>query len=69
MKRMRFVFISLLFLSLLFAGSFSALAGSDFRCGGRIISVGNTRDYVLDKYGEPTSIEERTEGLAGEFRH
>ncbi len=69
MKRMHFVFLTLLFLSLIFTGSFSALAGSGFRCSGRIISVGNTQDYVRDKCGEPTSIEERTESLVRGFRH
>lgn len=69
MKRMHFVFLTLLLFLLIFAGSFSALAGSDLRCSGRIISVGNTRDYVLDKCGEPTSIEKRTERSARGFRH
>ena len=68
MKRLYFVFLTLLFLLLIFAGNFSALAGSDLRCSGRIISVGNTQDYVLDKCGEPTSIEKRTESLARGFR-
>lgn len=68
MKRMFFVFLILLFLSLIFAGSFSALAGADFRCSGRIIGVGNTQDYVLDKCGEPTSIEERTGSSVRGFR-
>jgi len=67
--KMHFVFITLLFLSLIFTGSFTALAGSGFRCSGRIISVGNSQDYVFDKCGEPTSIEERTERLASGFRH
>jgi len=69
MKRVHFVFLTLLFLLLIFAGNFSALAGSDLRCSGRIISVGNTQDYVLDKCGEPTSIDERTERLARGYRH
>ncbi len=68
MKRMHFVFLTLLFLSLIFTGSFSALAGSDFRCSRKIIGVGNTQDYVLDKCGEPTSIEGRTNRFA-RFRH
>ena len=69
MKRMHFVFLTLLFLSLIFTGSLSALAESDFRCSRRIISVGNTQDYVLDKCGEPTSIEGRTKGFASTFRY
>ena len=69
MKRMHLVFLTLLFLLLIFAGSFSAFAESDFRCSRKIISVGNTQDYVLDKCGEPTSIEERTGELAWGFRH
>ena len=68
MKRVHFVLLTLLFLLLIFAGNFSALAGSDLRCSGRIISVGNTQDYVLDKCGEPTSVKERTERLATGFR-
>lgn len=69
MKRAHFVFLTLLFLLIVFTGSFSALAGSDFRCSGRIIAVGDTQDYVLDKCGEPTSIEDRTDGIATGFRH
>ena len=69
MKKMHVVFLTLLFLSLIFTGSFTALAGSGFRCSGKIISIGNTRDYVLDKCGEPTTIEDRTERLARGFRY
>jgi len=68
MKRLYLVFLNLLFLLLIFAGNFSALAGSDLRCSGRIIGVGNTQDYVLDKCGEPTSIEKRTESSVRGFR-
>lgn len=62
---MLFILTSLL---ILFSCSASALAGADFRCSGQIIRVGDTRDYVLDKCGEPTSIEERTETIARGFR-
>jgi hypothetical protein len=69
MKRAHFIFFTLLFLLIGLTGSFAALAGSDFRCSGRIIAVGDSQDYVLDKCGEPTSIEDRTEGIASGFRH
>ena len=68
MKRMHLVFLAFLCLLLIFEGSFSAFAGSDLRCSGRIISVGNTQDYVHDKCGEPTSIEKRTASLVRGFR-
>lgn len=55
-------------LLIVFAGSASAIAGAGFRCSGRIIAVGDSRDYVLEKCGEPTSIEERTERTARGFR-
>ena len=67
MKKMHLVFLTLLFLLLIFAGSFSVFAGSGFRCSGRIISVGNAQDFVLDKCGEPTSVKKRTERLGGGF--
>jgi hypothetical protein len=57
-----------LFSSLIFAGPFSAIGGSGFRCGGRIIDVGNMQDYVLHQCGHPSNIEERTEKLASNFR-
>ncbi|MCF8144336.1 MAG: DUF2845 domain-containing protein [Deltaproteobacteria bacterium] len=63
------VFLIFTCLLIVFAGSASAIAGANFRCGGRIIAVGATRDYVLEKCGEPTSIEERTEGIARGFMH
>jgi hypothetical protein len=69
MKKVHLVFLALLSLLLILAGSFSSLAGSGLRCSGRIISVGDTQDYVLDKCGEPTSIEEKTGELAWGFRH
>ena len=69
MKRMHLVFLILLFLLLIFAGNFSVFAGSGFRCSGRIISVRNAQEFVLDKCGEPTSVKERTERLVGGFRH
>lgn len=68
MKRTHRAFLMFLSLLISFAVSFSAIAGSDFRCSGRIIAVGDTQDYVLDKCGEPTGIEERTERIARGFR-
>ena len=67
-KDMHFFFAAILF-PLIFAGPFSAIAGSDFRCSGRIIEVRQTRDYVRQKCGPPNNIEERTENLARAFNH
>ena len=55
-------------LLLLCASPFSADAGGSFRCGGRIIDKGQSRDFVLHKCGEPSNVEERTERLATNFR-
>jgi hypothetical protein len=57
-----------IFFFLIFAGPFSAVGGSGFRCGGRIIDVGNMRDYVLHQCGQPSNIDEKTERLATGFR-
>jgi len=62
-----FISIGILFF-LIVAGPFSATGGSGFRCGGRIIDVGNMRDYVLHQCGQPSNIEERTERLATNFK-
>jgi hypothetical protein len=69
MKLTHFGLLMGLFLLVVFSDSSSALGGAGFRCSGKIISVGNTRDFVLDKCGEPTSIEERTERIARGFKH
>jgi len=53
---------------LILAAPFSAMGGSGFRCGGRIIDIGNMQDYVLHQCGQPSNIEERTEKLASNFR-
>jgi len=67
-KRIHFFFLSVLLLLVPFDHGFLVFAGSDFRCSGRIIHVGDTQDFVLDKCGPPTSIEERTERFARGFR-
>jgi hypothetical protein len=58
----------LILLILVCLSPISAFGGAGFRCGGRIIDVGNTRDYVLHQCGEPSNKEERTERLATNFR-
>jgi hypothetical protein len=68
MKNMHFVCSAFIFLFLIFADPFSAMCGSGFRCGGRIIDVGNMQDYVMHQCGQPSNIEERTERLAANFR-
>ena len=62
------IFSFVLFLVLIFVGPLFALGGAGFRCGGRIIGVGNTRDYVFHQCGEPSNIEERTERVATDYR-
>ena len=39
------------------SGSASADADSAFRCGTRLVSVGDTRDEVIQKCGEPTFVD------------
>ncbi len=65
---MNFFIIFIIMLSVIIAGPSSA-SGASFRCGGRIIDVGQPRDFVLNKCGQPTNIEEKTERLATNFRH
>lgn len=48
----------ILFASLIIFSSFSvSMAGSSFRCGPNIVSVGDSKSEVLGKCGEPTSSE------------
>ena len=47
-------------LLLSFIGAFDALA-SEFRCGSRIISIGERRHEVLRKCGDPVYVEIREE--------
>ncbi|MDZ7699792.1 MAG: DUF2845 domain-containing protein [Deltaproteobacteria bacterium] len=62
MKRIhRHSTLCLLSILLVFLFSSYTFAGSDFRCSGKIISVGDMREYVLDKCGKPTQVEYRTE--------
>ncbi len=68
MKKPPFLFVPLLSLFISLLLPYFAIGGSGFRCGGRIIDVGNTQDYVRDNCGEPTSTEERTEMVATRFR-
>ena len=64
---MNYLIALLIMLSLVFVAPFPANAGASFRCGGRIIDVGQSRDFVLHKCGQPTNIEERAERLATNF--
>lgn len=66
---MNYFIILLVMLSVLFVDPFSANAGASFRCGGRIIDVGQSQDFVLNKCGQPTNIDKRSERLATNFRH
>ena len=64
---MNYLIALLVMLSLLFVAPFPADAAASFRCGGRIIDVGQSRDFVFHKCGQPTNIEERTGRLATNF--
>ena len=64
---MNYLIALLVMLSLLFVAPFPVNAAASFRCGGRIIDVGQSRDFVFHKCGQPTNIEERTERLATNF--
>lgn len=57
-----------IFVILIRVGPHLAFGGAGFRCGGRIIDVGDTSDYVLHQCGEPSNVEERTERFATNYR-
>jgi hypothetical protein len=64
---MNYLIALLIMLSLLFVAPFPVNAAASFRCGGRIIDVGQSRDFVFHKCGQPTNIEERTERFGTNF--
>jgi hypothetical protein len=58
----------LLLTILIFLGSAGlCIAGSTFRCGPYVVSVGATKSEVLGKCGEPTSKEYLGEQTTGAF--
>ena len=66
---MNFFIVFFIMLSVIIAAPSSANGGASFRCSGRIIDVGQSKDYVLNKCGQPSNIDEKTEKLARNFRH
>lgn len=49
--------------------SWSAGADSGFRCGTQLVSIGDTRDEVLQRCGEPISVESwEEERILRDFR-
>jgi hypothetical protein len=59
--------ILLLAILILFGAADVCVAGSTFRCGPHVVSVGTTKTEVLGKCGEPTSKEYLGEQKSGGF--
>jgi len=57
----------LLSILILFGSADVCVAGSTFRCGPYVVSVGATKSEVLGKCGEPTSTEYLGEQVSGGF--
>ena len=60
-REMKIVLTSCIVVVVLLLAAVSQAADSDFRCGNKIISVGDRKFDVLRKCGEPSNVEVRQE--------